>query len=574
MKRLLFLLALAVAGSIAQPLTVCVLTGTQTTGYVLTATDGTTGCSWQTVGAASVDANTVKNAVFLNDTGTANAVAGTTATTFPASYATGQCVSFLANATNTSSTTININSIGAKNLTKRGSTALAAGNKVSGNSYFACYDGTEFQLLEYTIIAADVPTLNQNTTGNAATATALASAPSLCTTGQAPTGILASGNATGCASIGGGGGGANANGYYWVSQSTNAPVNGVNIGALSTALLKILVSGSVATPASAVADTDYAAAPGACVITVSSGTATWPNASTGNGSGGPCNLYTLILTANVTANSPSTVPAGLVTNKTYQLQLTQNSTGGYTFAYPSNLLGACAVSPTLSVTTTIEAIYDGTNLNAVSCTTSDTPTLISGPVRSAPGTPASGLSAWFDSTGLNFQTKNTSAAISGTAFAASATSHQWINSFTPGTGVFTLTQPAFTDISGTATAAQIPAALSSTTSVNGTTIPSGGVTLTQTVASGTVSLGTTAVSANSCSSAITATATGTATTDAIIATANADPSGVTGYSPSSSGAFFIWAYPTSGTVNFKLCNNTSSSITPGSAVTLNWRVVR
>jgi hypothetical protein len=38
-------------------------------------------------------------------------------------------------------------------------------------------------------------------TGNAATATALASAPTLCSTGYAPTGILASGNATGCASL-------------------------------------------------------------------------------------------------------------------------------------------------------------------------------------------------------------------------------------------------------------------------------------------------------------------------------------------------------------------------------------
>lgn len=50
-------------------------------------------------------------------------------------------------------------------------------------------------------VAGDFPTLNQSTTGNAATATALASTPSLCTTGQAPTGILANGNATGCASI-------------------------------------------------------------------------------------------------------------------------------------------------------------------------------------------------------------------------------------------------------------------------------------------------------------------------------------------------------------------------------------
>jgi hypothetical protein len=56
------------------------------------------------------------------------------------------------------------------------------------------------------IVAADVPTLNQSTTGNAATATALASTPTLCSTGNAPTGILANGNATGCASITGGSG--------------------------------------------------------------------------------------------------------------------------------------------------------------------------------------------------------------------------------------------------------------------------------------------------------------------------------------------------------------------------------
>lgn len=45
------------------------------------------------------------------------------------------------------------------------------------------------------------PTLNQNTTGNAATATALAAAPSLCSAGNVPTGIAANGNATGCAAV-------------------------------------------------------------------------------------------------------------------------------------------------------------------------------------------------------------------------------------------------------------------------------------------------------------------------------------------------------------------------------------
>jgi hypothetical protein len=54
---------------------------------------------------------------------------------------------------------------------------------------------------------------------------------------------------------------------------------------------------------------------------------------------------------------------------------------------------------------------------------------------------------------------------------------------------------------------------------------------------------------------------------------NADPTSTTGYSPSSSGMLTIVKYPTSGNVNFKVCNNTANSVTPGAA-TLNWRVVR
>jgi hypothetical protein len=96
---------------------------------------------------------------------------------------------------------------------------------------------------------------------------------------------------------------------------------------------------------------------------------------------------------------------------------------------------------------------------------------------------------------------------------------------------------------------------------------------TQTVASGTSALGTSSISSGACAAAVTASATGVATTDAIIASFNSDPTGVTGYLPSTSGMLTIIAYPTSGNVNFKVCNNTSASITPG-AITLNWRVVR
>ena len=79
-------------------------------------------------------------------------------------------------------------------------------------------------------VAGDFPTLNQSTTGNAGTATALAATPSLCSTGQAPTGVLASGNATGCAAIGGG------------SSAFNSLTSGTN----TTAAMVVGTGGSIA----------------------------------------------------------------------------------------------------------------------------------------------------------------------------------------------------------------------------------------------------------------------------------------------------------------------------------------
>jgi hypothetical protein len=98
-------------------------------------------------------------------------------------------------------------------------------------------------------------------------------------------------------------------------------------------------------------------------------------------------------------------------------------------------------------------------------------------------------------------------------------------------------------------------------------------TVTLTIASGSQALGTGAISSGACASPISVGATGVLTTDTILANFNGDPTAVTGYIPSTSGMLTIIAYPSAGTVNFKVCNNTASSITPG-AITLNYRVVR
>jgi hypothetical protein len=90
---------------------------------------------------------------------------------------------------------------------------------------------------------------------------------------------------------------------------------------------------------------------------------------------------------------------------------------------------------------------------------------------------------------------------------------------------------------------------------------------------GTSALGTSAISSAACATAVTTAATGTATTDVIQWGFNGDPTAVTGYVPLVAGMLTIIAYPSANNVNFKVCNNTSSSVTPG-AITLNWRVVR
>lgn len=102
---------------------------------------------------------------------------------------------------------------------------------------------------------------------------------------------------------------------------------------------------------------------------------------------------------------------------------------------------------------------------------------------------------------------------------------------------------------------------------------SGAGGLTTTVASGTSALGTSAIGSAACASAVTTAATNTATTDVVQWGFNGDPTAVTGYVPLVAGMLTIIAYPSSGNVNFKVCNNTNASITPG-AITLNWRVAR
>lgn len=94
----------------------------------------------------------------ITSTGSANAYVYTPSnTSYPTAYVQGEIYSFKANFANTGATTLNINSLGAKNIYKKGNSgviALVGGEIQSGDMVSVSYDGTQFQLLSWIPIPA------------------------------------------------------------------------------------------------------------------------------------------------------------------------------------------------------------------------------------------------------------------------------------------------------------------------------------------------------------------------------------------------------------------------------------
>jgi hypothetical protein len=89
------------------------------------------------------DTTTVNNLITVAGTNTLTGLATPTLT----GYATGAQYSFIAQNTNTSTVTLDIDTLGVKAITKFGTTALAAGDIIAGAVMLIEYDGTRFQLL-------------------------------------------------------------------------------------------------------------------------------------------------------------------------------------------------------------------------------------------------------------------------------------------------------------------------------------------------------------------------------------------------------------------------------------------
>jgi hypothetical protein len=100
--------------------------------------------------AAQVQDSTLQ---YLTSVSGTNTIAATAPISMSA-LAAGQIFRFIAAATNTGGVTLNINSIGARAITKNGTTPLSANDILINSAVQVLYDGTQFQLLN---IAAVIP---------------------------------------------------------------------------------------------------------------------------------------------------------------------------------------------------------------------------------------------------------------------------------------------------------------------------------------------------------------------------------------------------------------------------------
>jgi hypothetical protein len=154
------------AGTTTNAVTYTSRTGTSnnTNPIVLDAAGRTPAEIWMTGGSlykfvlkdsTNVQIGSYDNIPAINDVTTINSlitVAGTNtltglATPLLAAYTAGAQFSFVAQNTNTAAVTLDIDTLGAKSVTKYGTTALVAGDLVAGSIALIEYDGTRFQLI-------------------------------------------------------------------------------------------------------------------------------------------------------------------------------------------------------------------------------------------------------------------------------------------------------------------------------------------------------------------------------------------------------------------------------------------
>ena len=225
--------------------------------------------------------------------------------------------------------TTDIQTLTNKTLTSPVLTAPALGTPASGNAS----NLTNF------------PTLNQNTTGNAATATNLASYPTLCNgTTQFPKGLSSGSN----------------NCLNWPTFNQNTTGTAANVSGTPA-----LPNGTTATTQSGGDNTTKIATDafvlanggaGASVYTLVSYSATPTFTVTAATS---IQDFEIDLTGNV--SSSTLTLANATVGQDISFKICQDATGGRTFVWPSNVVNPGTISPAASVCSKQIFRYDGTN---------------------------------------------------------------------------------------------------------------------------------------------------------------------------------------------------------------------
>jgi hypothetical protein len=307
--------------------------------------------------------------------------------------------------------------------------------------------GTGFQAA----VAANFPTLNQNTTGNAATATlastatALAATPSLCSSGQAAQGILANGNATGCITP-----------YSVVNESANTFFAGPTSGTAALPSFRTMVAADLPLTSSPTWTGNFTMSPTSGVALAIDGTASSDAMDVTNGT----SQVTKIVGSSTTGDSDGLdIIAGTNTSDA-ALTITNRSGSSTLFSVRGDGLvsvsGAATLAGTntLSGATTISGTATLSNTTTLSgATTASGSFTLSGTTTASPGQAANGI-------GYQGLPVDSSTCSSGTCTLALSDTGKWV---VVGTGGGTVTWPASTFGYGSVVTLRVCCSSSSTT---------------------------------------------------------------------------------------------------------------